>query len=149
MKRKVWGGSLKSPVQVWVPFEPTAGFHISTPHLLRFMFKYTLHYSTTSAPCQKIPANLRKLALTTLYGAVGEGFVCRPVQVWAPFAPTVCFLFSTPHPLSFMFMCTLYQCKICTMPENTREFPQICVDSTIRRGGRRLGLQSRKGLGTF
>ena len=35
-----------------------------------------------------------------------------------------------------------------TTPENTPEFAQICVHGTIRRGARRIGLQSRTGLGT-
>ena len=34
------------------------------------------------------------------------------------------------------------------MPENTREFSQICVDGIIRRGARGLGLLSRTSLGT-
>ena len=33
------------------------------------------------------------------------------------------------------------------MPENTCEFAEICVEGTIRRGARRLGLQSRTRLG--
>ena len=32
--------------------------------------------SATSAPCRKIHSNFRKFALTALYGAVREGWVC-------------------------------------------------------------------------
>ena len=64
--------------------------------------------SATSVPFRKISANSRKFALTALYGAVREGLVCSPVQVWAPFVPTAGFHISTPHPLSFMFKYTLH-----------------------------------------
>ena len=36
---------------------------------------------------------------------------------------------------------------MCTMPENFPEFAQSCVNGTIRRGAKRLDLQSRIGLG--
>ena len=63
----------------------------------------TLCISATSASWRKIPANFRKFALMALFGAVREGWVCSPVQVWTPFVPTAGFHISTPHPLSFMF----------------------------------------------
>ena len=37
--------------------------------------------SATSAPSRKVPSNLRKFALTTLYGSVRKRLVCRSVQV--------------------------------------------------------------------
>ena len=120
---------------------------ISTPHPLASC-SCAPCISATSAPFQKIPANLRKFAWTAQYGTVGEVLVCSPVQVWAPFAPTTGFHFSTPHHISFMFKYTLRQCNICTMPENTREYSEICVDGTIRRVATKLGLQSRTVAGT-
>ena len=92
--------------------------------------------------------NLLKFSFTAIYGVVQGGLVCSPVQVWAPFVPTAGFHISTPHPLCFMFTCNFLSCNICTMPDNTSEFAQICVNHNVRRGVRRLALQSRTVLGT-
>ena len=94
--------------------------------------------SATSPPCRKIPANFGKFSITALYGGVGEGLISSPVEVWKPFEPTACFNISTLHPLSFMFMCSLHQCNICTVPENAREYSRIFHDGTIRSDGKGL-----------
>ena len=67
-----------------------------------------LWISATSAQCRKAPANLRKFPLTALYGAMRKRLDLQARAGLSTFAPTVCFLFSTSYPISFMFICTLH-----------------------------------------
>ena len=66
-----------------------------------------------------------EISIDGLYGAAGDGVVCRPVPVGAPFAPTQRFHFQALLPLSFLFICTFHWCKHCTGVEeapNLRKF---------------------------
>ena len=48
-------GLVFSPVQVWAPFAPTTGFHISTPYPLCFMVMCTLHKCNMSTIAENAP----------------------------------------------------------------------------------------------
>ena len=89
----------------------------------------------------EVPANFRKFPFTALYGAVGDGVLCRPVTVGALFALTQGLYFLGLHILSFLFICTLRWCKHCTGLEVPASFHKIPL--TELYGGVGVGVLCR------
>ena len=68
--------------------------------------------------------------MTALCGIAAQELICRPVLVGTLFAPTQGSHFHALHPLSFLFICTLHWCKLCTVLEtaaNVRKFPMTAL----------------------
>ena len=109
-------GVVCRPVPVGALFAPHLGlyFHALLPH--SFFLICTLHWCKHCTVLEEA-ANFRKFRLTALYGATGDGVVCRPVPVVALFAPTQGLHFQALLPHIFHLICTLHWCKHCTVLE--------------------------------
>ena len=105
--------------------------------------------SATSSPYRKIPPKFLKFPLTTLYGALGEGWVCWHVQVWVRFAPTAGFLFfNSPSSLLHVHVYLAFVQHL----HHSEKYPRICGNLRLLHYTARcetLGLQTRTCLGTF
>ena len=101
------------PVLVGAPFAPTQGLHFRAPHPLSFLFICTLH-SCKHCTGKNVAPNFHKFALSAQCEIAKDAVVCMPVLFGAPFAPTLGLHFRAPHPLSFLFICTLHSSKHCT-----------------------------------
>ena len=71
---------------------------------------------------------MRKFPLTALYGAAGDGVVCKPVPFLAIFAPTKSLHFKTLLPHSFFFICP---CICATIVPGVRK-PRVCANFHLR-----------------
>ena len=81
--------------------------------------------------------NVREFPLTALYRSAGDGDIQRPVQLCAPFAPRKGLHFLTLHAHSFLIICTLHLCNLCTelgRVANIREFPLTALYRTAGDG---------------
>ena len=87
--------------------------HFQALHLHGFHFICTLHWCKHCIRIEVAP-NLGKFAISALCRIVGDGVVCGPILVGAPFAPTQGLHFEALHLLSFHFICTFYWWKDCT-----------------------------------
>ena len=114
----------------------------------------TLHYCNLCTELGRV-ANVREFLLTALYGAAGNGDIGWLVQLCAPFAPRKGLHVETLHAHSFLIICTLHLCNLCTelgLVANVRELPLTALYGAARNGdiGRPVQLCApfapRKGL---
>ena len=111
LRRIAADGVVCGPVLVGAPFAPTQGLHFEVLRLFSFHFLCTLHWSKH---CTRLKAarNLGKFHITAVCRIVGDGVVCGPVLVGAPFAPTQGMHFGALHLHSFHFICTLHSWEV-------------------------------------
>ena len=96
----------------------------------------------------------REYPLKALYGAAWDGYIFRPVQLCASFAPRKGLNFNSLHARRILIIYTLHYCNLCTelgLVANVRQFPlkelyvaawvgdigrpvQLCVPFTPRKG---------------
>ena len=113
------------PVLDGTLFAPTQILHFQALLSLTFLFICTLQWYKRCNGLE-VAANMRKFLLTVLCGIDAERVVSSPVLDGTLFAPTQILHFQALHPLTFLFICTLYWCKHYTGLEvspNFRKFP--------------------------
>ena len=101
------------PVYDGTPFAPTQGLHFQALLPLSFFFICTMHWCKRCTALEEA-LNLRKFRLTALYGFDADRVVSKPVLEGTLFAPTQGLHLHALLPLSFLFICILHWCKLCT-----------------------------------
>ena len=106
---------------------------------------HDIHWDTgfTLTHCTglEVSPSMGKFPFKALCEIAADGVVSKPVLVGMLFAPTQGLLFQTLLLRSFLFICTLHQCKHCTGLEgapNVRKFPltalcEIAADGVVSR----------------
>ena len=117
-------GLICRPVLVGTLFASTKGLHFQDLHPFSFLLICTLHWCK-HCTLLEVTTNVRKFPMTALCGITVHGLICRPVLVGTLFSQTQGLHLQDLHPLSFLFICTLYWCKHCTVLKvttNVRKF---------------------------
>ena len=123
-------------------FATTQGLQFQALHPLSFLLTCTLHWCKHCTVLE-IAANVRKFPMSALCGIAPQKLICTPVLVGTLFAPTQGLHFQVLHPLSFLFIYTLYWCKYCTVLAVTTNVRKISNDGAMRNCSACTYLQDR------